>query len=406
MNKMPKVAIVILMTLLVHGCGHQNSIIESKTRQDTRTFAGPCRSALVQERSGPLAALGDAILPTLIDKSLSLFSTAIRKAGEASTVSITASYNTEIGSDVMPVKCITIVQGNFYTQDTYFHEGTYAALNPLGDQNQSDIKLSYSHLKTMGAYLAGAPAFFFEGALNRSEDRAAIAIQPTIILYNSLLGSKTLNWFGGTRDLVVSTAISAPGSAGANEQGTIGQFKLKGLSTGTMLLFDVKGPQTAWIPIQLTQQKAPRTIEVTITETKDANKFLTFLADVLDGSKEQVETVLKQTLVQSERTKLKQQLIDAEKARQLATTAATTDSIQAQTDARLAIIDYTTAKDAYDKAGSSKSDLVRKDLIEKGGAAIKSMIAANLKARQAGSTEPYDATQINGIETIIKTVIS
>ncbi len=351
--------------------------------EETRVFVTN-RCLFHKEPKVPfLGALAAAVLPSLIEKGLSTFATAIRKAGEKGTKSASASVSVELGNRDLPA-CVQIIHGSFFLSNASFAEDKFAASNPLQLPDDRSRKTVHSILAGVGAYVAGPPLFFFEGKIRRSEDGSAIAIGPTMILYNALIESSPGQRKKGTRDIVISFSLSAGGSGGLEDRGTIGQLEFKGLQTGTKLRFPDIQRETPWIPLQLAENKTPRTVSLTISETKDANEFLLLIADVLDGSKENVEALLKQTLIESERVKVRKEQLAAEKEKQQAEAQLLISATQAEAQARVSLLEYKSIR-----AGADPIELVKK-----ASGALVNLIEANLKAKQAGLPVPFDPNEI------------
>jgi hypothetical protein len=353
----------------------QRSTVEPRenTIIATRTFAGKCVvAAPVRER----AILGGVIEPVIslgVKASIDLFVGAIRKAAEANTTSVSATANIEIDDWTTP-DCVQIIQGRFYSLDEDFTKDSNSV--------SSGIAGAHDKLKTIGAYLAEDPRLFFEGQIRRSTDKTAIAISPSFLLYNQPIGPTARS---NVRDLVFSFAISPPGSSPNGNSGTVGQLQFNDVSFGTRVMYDslspdkVSSPETPWIPLATTEHPAPVTVSITVSETRDANEFLLFVADTLSGSKEQLETLLKQTLVESERNKLREQQAETERKLHTEATNRVVDAIQIETEARVAIQKY-----------DSLSDDVRPaDRLAAAGDARSKQLKANLAATNAGLPSPF-----------------
>jgi hypothetical protein len=69
-----------------------------------------------------------------------------------------------------------------------------------------------------------------------------------------------------------------------------------------------------WIPLVLTDNAKPITVWVQVVDTQDPNKFLTFIGETLEESKEKTASVLKAEVVPGEKEKLR--LEEAKKNRE------------------------------------------------------------------------------------------
>ncbi|MGI9304412.1 MAG: hypothetical protein ACR2RB_17160 [Gammaproteobacteria bacterium] len=349
-----------------------------------KVFVGKCLiAAPTRGRVIPGAGVVASIVSLGVKASVDSFAAAIRRAGEASTTSISASGNFESASSKLP-SCVQIIQGRFYTREREFTEDS----NPLAT---SDFPRIHKKMKEIGAYLAAVPHLFFEGQIRRSTDTSAIAIGPSYLAYNEFLGSSSGS---KARDLVFSFAISPPASSQNDNRGTVGQLQFSNLPIGTQAVFDsirpdrVATPETPWIPLSASEQPTPQTMTITVSETRDANKFLLFVADSLTGSKEQIEAVLQQTLVESEKIKVREQEAEAQHKRQSTETARVVEAVEAETAARVAVSKLKTLPD----------DAPASDKLEATGAARGEQLKANLAARNAGLPEPFAPGELIDLE--------
>lgn len=392
---MKSIAITLFVTLALQvSCGFAR---ESHSHGPSKFFgtqvfaSNDCILPQPGKKPGILGGIAAAVLPSLIEKSLDRLATAIRKAGEESVTNISRSTNIEIDKTLIPT-CIQIVHGTFFTKKSQFENLNSQIKEKLLPTNEikgaSDVmNKPLEKLANLGVFIAETPFLFFEGNVRVSEDMSAIAISPSILIYNSLIESTDFK--NGTRDLVLSFTFSSAGQSALQGKGTYGQLQFSNLKTGTVLLFPDTAFETPWIPIQITEKKSPRIVSVTASETKDANGFLLFLADVLDGSKDKVETVLKQTLIETERVKLKQQELEAEKNKQQAETDALVTAYSSISEAQISYLDY---HQALEKDGTKQV------IIQKGNDALSKMLIANLKARHAGLADPFKENAILEIQ--------
>lgn len=329
--------------------------------------------------------LGGLIAPVVsqgIKASLDLFVGAVRKAAEAHTTSVSATANTEIDNWTTPA-CVQIINGRFYSRGVDFDKSS----NSLS----SDIAGAHEGLEAIGAYLAEEPLLFFEGQIRRSVDRAAIAIGPSFLLYNRPIGPGA---WSGSRDLVFSFAVTQPGASPDDKQGTVGQLQFDDVPFGTRVTYDslspdkVAIPETPWMPLATTEQLTPVTMAVTVSETRDINRFLTFVADTLSGSQEHLETALKQTLVASERVKLRHQEADAEREQRAEQAKRMVEAVAAETEARIAL----------QKHDALPEDAPPAERLAAAGEARSKQLVANLAATSAGLPVPFLAEELISLQ--------
>jgi len=348
----------------------------------TRTFAGQCVIATpVKSRALP----GSVIEPVIslgVKAGVDLFVGAIRRAAEANTTSVSATVNIEIDDWTMP-DCVQVIQGRFYSREEDFTKASNSV--------SSNIPGAHEKFRSIGAYLAEDPRVFFEGQIRRSTDKTAIAIGPSFLAYNEPIGPAARS---NVRDLIFSFAISAPGSSPDDNSGTVGQLQFNDVSFGTWVMYDsltpekISFPETPWIPLVTTEHPVPVTLSITVSETRDANEFLLFVADTLSGSKEQLETALQKTLVASERIKLREQEAESERNRQSDATSRVVDAVQAETEARVAVQKYAALPAEADAA----------ERLAAAGDARSKQLKANLAAANAGLAEPFIAEDLVSLQ--------
>ena len=294
------------------------------TISETRLFGGKClKSGTPVPHALPAIAL--ALAPAAIGKGLDLLEAAIRQAGEQqntppqraqlnlmvavdpNTRQIDASTN--IG-DGEPVTCLQFVHGRMATNRTdwkKYRDHPGGDFDPLllaeSPDPSSDKRSIYDAMGDNGIYLTGPPDIFLELRFSIAKDASAIAFSPNWLIYNRSAIGGTAGFGQITRDLVLTSMLSKPSSTDvANPSGSAAVWQIAGLVPGRINnRFDATGPQTPWIPIALDAQSKPWVASVTLVETKNANQFLVAIADVIKGSKQELQTTLENQIIPEKR---------------------------------------------------------------------------------------------------------
>ena len=393
---------------------------------DTRLFYNKCVLLTTAEEARgeafPLAALGAAVLPSLISTTLDRFGQALRRAGEAETTSISASLNIEVEPDQEKLApCVQFVRGWFLDEASGVPDSVLKGMTPQ----------ELNRVKDRRIYLAEAPHFFLELRLRRSANGEAVAYAPSYLVYNRLLkdGSEAMSH----RGLAVQFSIHKPGKPADDDSAVGAPLTFGNLEIGTArryLLPDTSQapyPESQWfpsfipvspqaaslssavpappppavpspssavptppppaipmpsvpappisVPTMPTKHAAPLTATLTVAEVRDANKFLLFLADVFEGSKENLQTLLETQLIKEKRDAAK---LEAATQQQENLSQYYTDFA----DAEIKYIEWCNANKQQDAAG-------KKDRLAKSKEAHVAQLKANLSAQKARLSQPY-----------------
>jgi len=350
-----------------------------QTLQMTRVFAGECigEPYPVAGRFAPIVA---AIAPALIKESLARLGLALRKAGEAHTETRSATANVEISLNRVP-QCVQITVGSFYltcTRSDPDEECTeLSGTDWLGFRNTGRAASAVKSMSHLEMVLADRPDVFFEGRLRWSRNGTGVEMEPSLLLYRKTVRSAFLR--GNKRDIVMTLGIAEPGSAG-DDKGAFGNLTLEGLTPSERLynFAPGAGQSTIWIGASVAgvSEPAPRTLLLSFAETRKASEFLIFLADVLEGSKEPLQTALEDAIVPAKRAA-------AEIAAATAAVEAGNAAVTAEAGARDAVAAFTTARDSGAAGVRTKA-----------AAAFTAMTNANLAAAKAGLAAPFSETEL------------
>ena len=439
------VALCVAAGLAVSGCANGFSTSGGTPKADTemRAFVGKCivSDKGQQEIGAILAPVLATLAGSAIKHGLNAFGTALRKAGEAETITKTANANIDPQVDFGP--CVQVVRGNFSQFRPKLKDKDGNEFVPdwlkqnelphfLGDgketetdaeENTTDAKAKtrWSNLYKAGIWLTEeAPEHFLEARMRFDQSCKAIAVGPTYIHYGRFFkgGAKS------TRGVVINVALVSPGKKATDNGVPNGQISFGNIKTPyTVRYHDIttgllgaqpaagggglsgvraagqggaqenqvctklKGfaklpKETAWMSLDGTKL-APTTVSVSIAETRDANKFLLFLADVFDDSKEELEKAAQRVAIASERAKFEKEQQDAAQQAREAQATAAANYYDAYAAAELAIAAY--------KASEGEEPSVRLPLAV---AARKAQDQANLKAAVADLPEPYGANAL------------
>jgi hypothetical protein len=70
--------------------------------------------------------------------------------------------------------------------------------------------------------------------------------------------------------------------------------------------------ESTWFNLDVTRDLTPLSLTAMVTEVKSANEFLKFVAEVFSDTQDEIDTALKQTLLESERQKAELQALEAQ----------------------------------------------------------------------------------------------
>lgn len=352
----------------------------------TRAFAGSCIFANSQTKhAAPLLA---AILPSLLSVSLDRLGAAFSTAGEAKTISKSAGVNVELTARSAP-DCVQLVSGSF-------HAGAATVSQDVLPPSTPNLAVALDEMTKRGILLAERPAFLYEGRLKFSVDGSAVAIETTALMYRQRYDGSLLGKFTSTRDLVISAAISEPASDGNKGAGTLASVAFEKLSPSESLyLFPSPSPPSMlWLPYKAPENAAPRVVQLTVSEARDANQFLTFVGEVLKGSKDQLLAQSEELLIPVKRkeAELKQQQADQALMKLTADNVALAKA--AEVAARDAMDDFRAAKVA------NPNDL--RGQRTAAGKAFPLVLNANSTAAVANLAAPFNSLDLLELDVAIK----
>ena len=388
MMRSAKAAVYIAMAAGLGACTMVDAGAEAEAAlgiRDTRAYIGTCiaptKPAGALTERGFLAAIAAAILPSLIETGLDRLASGLRAAADRTNAAqsiATLNDQFNVSDWTQPEgRCIQIVRGRFSDAS-----GTNAASLRVTIPNL-DLK---SELQERSIFLAEEPEIFIEARLRPSAHGDALAVGLMMFEYNKPAHASFLG--GSTNDVVLSFAFSAPRSSSDDATGVVAQLALNDLAAGTsfMLPPDVRR-EAHWIPLPKTAAElgegsgsVPIGITITISETRDANAFLQFLADVLEGSKEKLDAELQKQLIRTEKAKAKALEEDAQRQARLAQAALVTEAITRRKEADI----------AQARLDALPQDAPKEQRIELLADVEAKRHLANVAAENAGQTPPYD----------------
>jgi hypothetical protein len=380
------------------------------------------------------AALLGAVLPSLISNAFNRFGNALDAAGKEHTWQSTAFTNFEVGKSHMP-KCVQIVRGEFLSTKMPSGEGyDFNTANDRWAKLISPYETKGGQLARVGVRLARRPDFFFEGMFRPSTDPSVMALVPIFVDFSRPLGTRAFR-LDQKRHVSLTFAFHPPGKTATDPTNPSTNLVLGELSPEAPIDFDyscgrdaatvdsgataipvqpsgppplsagsppaaggmvpsrtgepAKAPthacanESLWFRLTRGDDLAPLSLTVATTEVQGKNEFLMFLSDVFKGSKEGLEKLSQEALIESER----------EKSRLLAI----------QTDNEAAV--------AYDQSATAALTALEackaEPTISKAGGARVKQQATNLAAAKAGIAQPFiTLVPLNGSAETIKQACS
>jgi hypothetical protein len=253
-----------------------------------------------------------------------------------------------------------------------------------------------ARLTELGIYLAEPPDLFIEWRLRASADGTALAVAPTYLEYNRLLKDSSTKP-AKERGLALQLSFHGPGKAPASASAVGASVVLGNLAVGAHRRypmpysasdgFELESP---WFPTFASSPPAermdatdplntidsyPMTVTATVAETRDANQFLLFLADVFDESKEGLKTVLDSQLIKEKRDKAELEARNESQTRM-------SSYYTKYANAKAKMIEYCSASNA-------NTDQGRQERLARSHDAYIAQSDANLSAANAGLPRPY-----------------
>jgi len=371
----------------------------SKTIYRTDVTLGNCQSD--PQESAVTTALFSSLIATGVDR----ISEMIKKASEKETLQQLASRNIEVSNTGMG-PCLIIVRGKFHREkpSSLDFDKHYTVTNPNFKFNKNT---AITHLRDRGLNLASTPDFYFEGrfeaAKNESENYVVVA-PVYAYLGRPIQGAKLSS--KGSRNVMLSFAVNQGGSQsdfskGAGASLVLGKMKvgegvsypkdtssntveLKEPGNGKVNLVVRNSLESNWFSLPLTKDLAAMNLQVLVSETRDENKFLKFVSDVLGGATDEIKSELQNTLISSKKSEVEDSASAAYDAAYVAAVKAVDACANlAAPDPEIAL-KAKSALLALIKAKKSTSDDVIQDTDEvENSDVIKISIGANINAKQS-----------------------
>jgi hypothetical protein len=178
-----------------------------------------------------IAGIGAAVIPALIDVSLSAFSQALQNAAKEKTTTYAAHRavslfkrsetpdpdRNRLPSSALEIddrfRCILVIAGRFNSsKDTLDYNDSDLAIgsNPIpADLKTTSIEDLTEYLKNVGTGLVGAPDLVYEAKIIPLQNREAFIVSSNFLYVGSFQGS------GGAakRALAITIAVDAPAAA-------------------------------------------------------------------------------------------------------------------------------------------------------------------------------------------------
>jgi hypothetical protein len=402
------------------------------TRFTTHVFVGNCvMTEGGEEFFGGILA---AVLPSLVSNVFNRFGNVLDAAGKEHTWQATAFTNFEVNKDNMP-RCVQIVRGEFLPRESKKSE---TSPNDKWADQIDQYKRKGTRFESIGIRLTRRPDFFFEGVFRESTDRSVMAIVPVFVGFTEPIGERALR-SDKKRNVSLTFAFHSPGKSATDATNSSTNLVLGELSPGALIDFDYScaakepagstsggppsqpsgapgGPpstpggapptpgakpaagkedptkkdapkvppracadESLWFKLTRGDDLSQLSLTAATTEVQGKNEFLVFLSDVFKGSKEGLEKLAQQTLIESER----------EKARLAA--------LQASNEAAVKYDEAATAALTALEACSTEGTLA------KAGAARVKQQGANLAAARADIAQPFSTlVPLNGSAGVLK----
>ncbi|MCP5304952.1 MAG: hypothetical protein H6953_05870 [Chromatiaceae bacterium] len=353
-----------------------------------------------RRESGLLTALVGGV----IKGALTRVGSALKAAGEEDSDSVVGRLVGEFEPG-QPPKCLVLAKGE-WTSD----ENKAWSVPQGGRTAPRTVKLAREDNPKDGFFLSN-PDFVLELVVRPSGDKSSLRLIPSFFEYRRMIEDKMPGTGSVTRGIVVKTVAFAPGQSADGESAVGGALVLGDMETGyryypiagerspidspgerssfgfmerttpwfgtfTPVAQEATNKQQAATPgpsrtQPVAKQYLPRTISVTLTETRKARKVLLFLAEVFQGAEEDLKAYAEQKLLDSKRA-------EAELEASKASTELMSTYINDLAAAEVKIREYCAAE----KTSST-------DLLNKSSAANVAQRKANLAALAASQSQPY-----------------
>jgi hypothetical protein len=416
---------------------------KAASRFTTHVFVGTCIMPPKEQREEFFGGLIAAVVPSLISTAFNRFGNALDAAGKEYTWQTTAFTNFEVNKDNMPrcVQLVRgeFLAPERKGRDA--NAPIAASRNDEWADTIDQYKGKGGQLESAGIRLARRPDFFFEGVFRESTDASVMAIVPIFVDFTEPIGDRALR-SDKKRNISLTFAFHPPGKLATDATNPSTNLVLGELSPGALIDFDYscakrhvqnnaagsapnqpggapgqpgRGPsepfapsaappapggkpvsseatpaalkiapracadESLWFKLTRGETLSQLSLTVATTEVQGKNEFLMFLSDVFKGSKEGLEKIAQQALIEAEREKARLAAIQASNQAAVAYDEAATTAL--------------TALDACSTDGT----------IVKAGAARVKQQGANLAAAKAGIPEPFSTlVPLNGSADALK----
>lgn len=220
----------------------------------------------------------DAILTAGISQGVNYLGKALTSAGASETLTVTGWRNLQPSPNGLP-QCILVVQSNFITTGT---PASWAA--PSGWPADLSARLT-----TKGLLVDRLPDFIFEGEIISTNDQSALTVRPVIATYLKPIGTRALRP-SEDRSIALFISITAPGGKPTLENNPSAALIFGKMSPNTTRLYDdtntMSSPyESPWFTLAKADSQKALTVHAMLSETQEAQAFLTFLGAVFSDSK-------------------------------------------------------------------------------------------------------------------------
>lgn len=258
----------------------------------------------------------DAILTAGISQGVNYLGKALTAAGASKTWTVTGWRNLQPSPNGLP-QCIVVVQASFMTTGT---PPSWAA--PSGWP--ADLSAT---LTAKGLLVSRSPDFIFEGEIIPTSDQSALTVRPVIVTYLDPIGTRALRP-SEDRSIALFISITIPGGKPTLETNPSAALIFGKMSPNTTRLYDgattMSSPyESPWFTLSKADSQKALTVHAMLSETQEAQAFLTFLGTVFSDSKvtAAINTEVGQKFVSSA-----SQAADADAASKATTAASDADS--------------------------------------------------------------------------------
>ncbi len=276
---MKSLKLMTVLTLIFWGYNSSAADMKSQV-SGVQISVGDCLVA--KSRVDPAmerSAIAAAIASAAISQGVNYLGKALTSAGATKTWTVTGSRNFEATNNGFPT-CIQVVRGSFSPSGT--EDGNWNA--PEGWPQDLQAKLALK-----GIFLSDSPKFIFEGEVVASTDKSALTVRPIIASYMEPIG-KRLFRFGRERNVALFLSITSPGTKPALDTAPAATLVLGSFSPRSTKSYhsnkSYSSPyESPWFTITKMDSLKPLTITAMLSETQDAQAFLTFIGGIFSDTK-------------------------------------------------------------------------------------------------------------------------